>query len=97
MGTQSFIERRRSKRVQHKSQVIFTCDTSSNVILGAETSNYNKNGAQITSSYLPERASEIFIAWTDQDDFPHLWDKINTGGKKFGKYGEYRGRRGSNR
>jgi len=75
MKTHPFLEKRKSKRIRHNSQVIFTCDSSNNVILGAETINFSKNGVQLISSYLPEHASGIYIAWTEQDDFPEVLHK----------------------
>ena len=89
MGTQSFIERRRSRRINHKSQVMFTCDTSSNIILGAETLNYNKDGVHLMCSHFPQNASEIFVAWSEKDEFPQILNKDDLECNSYGRYGEY--------
>lgn len=70
MKPHPFLEKRKSKRIRRNSQVIFTCDTSRNVILEAETIDCSKNGVQLSSSYLPEHASESYLAWPDQDNCP---------------------------
>jgi hypothetical protein len=89
MKPHPFLEKRKSKRIRHDSQVIFTCDTSSNVILGAETIDCSKDGVQLSTSYLPEHASEIYIAWTGQDDFPDILYDNDIENRKYGTYGEY--------